>query len=123
MAVGPVVQIHISVTDLARSVDFYTRVLGIPLLLQVPEQPMAFLTSGQVRLYLGVPERPEYTSRCLIYFQTDDLEAEYQRLVAAGVPAGEAPHLVYREGTEQVWMAGFTDPDGHHLVLTQRRPG
>jgi catechol 2,3-dioxygenase-like lactoylglutathione lyase family enzyme len=37
MALGPVGQIHISVTDIDTSVAFYRDVLGIPLLFQVPD--------------------------------------------------------------------------------------
>ena len=56
MALGPIAQIHISVTDLERSVAFYRDVLGLTHLFTVPGQPMAFFQSGDVRLYLGVPE-------------------------------------------------------------------
>ena len=63
MALGPVGQIHISVTDIDTSVAFYRDVLGIPLLFQVPGMPMAFFVSGDVRLYLGVPESPEFAAR------------------------------------------------------------
>jgi predicted enzyme related to lactoylglutathione lyase len=122
MAVGPVAQIHISVTDMDRSVAFYRDVLGIPLLFEVPGQPMAFFASGDVRLYLGVPEREEFASRCLLYFRVDHIAAEHQRLVAAGVPSSGEPHIVHRDGEMALWMAGFTDPDGHNLVLMQERP-
>ena len=121
MALGPVTQIHVSVTDLDRAVGFYRDVLGIPLLFQVPGQPMAFFASGQVRLYLGVPEDPGFASRCTLYFGVDDIDAEHERLVAAGVPALDAPHVVHRDGTTELWMSFFTDPDGHHLAITQER--
>ena len=68
MALGPVGQIHISVTDIDTSVAFYRDVLGIPLLFQVPGMPMAFFASGDVRLYLGVPESPEFRSKVVLYF-------------------------------------------------------
>lgn len=122
MALGPVGQIHISVTDLDRAVDFYTGVLGIPLLFRVQGQPMAFLGSGDVRLYLGVPERPEFTSRVVLYFRVDDIDAEHERLTAAGVAFSGPPRIAHRDGTTGLWLAGFTDPDGHHLVLMQERP-
>jgi catechol 2,3-dioxygenase-like lactoylglutathione lyase family enzyme len=122
MAVGPVAQIHISVTDLDRSLDFYTRILGIPLLFRVPGRPMAFLASGDVRLYLGVPERPEFTSRVLLYFRVDDIDAEYERLVATGVPFQGPPRVVHQDQASRLWMASFSDPDGHPLVLMQERP-
>jgi catechol 2,3-dioxygenase-like lactoylglutathione lyase family enzyme len=121
MALGPVSQIHISVTDMERAVAFYRDVLGIPLLFQVPGQPMAFFDSGHVRLYLGVPE-PGFTSRCVPYFSVDDIHAEHERLVAAGVPPGGKPHVVHRTADTELWMSSFTDPDGHHVIITQERP-
>lgn len=121
MALGPVAQIHVSVTDIDRSVAFYRDVLEIPLLFQVPGQPMAFFASGDVRLYLGVPEAEQFASRCTLYFRVDDIDAEHRRLVDAGVPFQGEPHVVHREGTTALWMAGFTDPDHHNLVLLQER--
>ena len=121
MALGELGQVHISVTDLQRSVAFYRDVLGIPHLFTVPGQPMAFFASGDVRLYLGVPESPEFTSRCVLYFRVDDIEAETARLRDAGVEV-ETPHVVHRDGSSELWMAGSRDPDGHHVILMQERP-
>jgi predicted enzyme related to lactoylglutathione lyase len=122
MALGPVGQIHISVTDVERSVDFYRDVLGIPHLFTVPGQPMAFFASGDVRLYLGVPESTEYRSTCVLYFNVDDIDAEVIRLTGLGVEFRDPPHVVHRDGTTELWMAGLKDPDGHHLILMQERP-
>lgn len=121
MALGPVAQIHISVTDLDRAVDFYRDVLGIPFLFRVPERPMAFFRSGEVRLYLGVPESPDFASRVLLYFRVDDIDAEHRRLAAAGVPFLDGPHVVHRDGSTEIWMAFFRDPDGNNLALSQER--
>jgi predicted enzyme related to lactoylglutathione lyase len=122
MALGPLGQIHVTVTDLKRSVAFYRDVLGIPLLFEVPGQPMAFFRSGDVRLYLGVPESPEFTTRCVLYFRVDDIETERERLVDAGLKV-EVPHVVHRDGVTDLWMASLNDPDGHHLVLMEERSG
>lgn len=121
MALGPVSQIHISVTDLDRSVAFYRDVLGIPLLFAVPGQPMAFFASGDVRLYLGVPE-PGFASKVTLYFTVDDIHAEQLRLADAGVAFIDKPHVVHRTADTELWMTFFPDPDGHHLALTQERP-
>lgn len=121
MAVGPVAQIHVSVTDISRSVAFYRDVLGIPLLFEVPGQQMAFFASGDVRLYLGVPESPEFKSKCVLYFRVDDIETEHARLVQAGVPAHGTPHVVHRDGGTELWMSFLTDPDGHTVALMQER--
>jgi predicted enzyme related to lactoylglutathione lyase len=121
MALGPLNQVHISVTDVDRAVAFYRDVLGIPLLFQVPGQPMAFFTSGDVRLYLGVPEKAEFTSHTVLYFNVDDIDAEYERLTALGIKV-EPPHVVHRDVETELWMASFQDPDGHRLQLSQTRP-
>lgn len=118
MALGALAQIHISVTDIERSVDFYRDVLGLTHLFTVPGQPMAFLKAGDVRLYLGVPESEEFRSRCVLYFRVDDIHAETDRLRGAGVVVGD-PHVVHRDGATELWMAGLTDPDGHHVILMQ----
>jgi predicted enzyme related to lactoylglutathione lyase len=121
MALGALMQVHISVTDLDRSVAFYRDVLGFPHLFTVPGQSMAFCQAGPVRLYLGVPETPEFTSHCVLYFTVADIDAEAARLREAGVGV-EDPHVVHRDQSGELWMAGLTDPDGHHVILTEQRP-
>jgi predicted enzyme related to lactoylglutathione lyase len=123
MALGPVAQIHVSVSDVDRSVAFYRDVLGIPFLFRVPGQPMAFFQSGDVRLYLGSPEAPDFATKVALYFRVDDIDAEHARLVGAGVDFLDKPHVVHRDGTTELWMAFLKDPDGHHLGLMQERPG
>jgi predicted enzyme related to lactoylglutathione lyase len=122
MAVGPVGQIHISVTDVERSVQFYRDVLGITHLFTVPNQPMAFFASGDVRLYLGVPSSPEFTSRCVLYFRVTDIDAEMRRLDGLGVQFSGPAQVAHRDGEQELWLAGCTDPDGHHILLMEERP-
>jgi predicted enzyme related to lactoylglutathione lyase len=121
MAVGPVGQIHISVTDLDRAIEFYRDVLGIPMMFRVPDRPMAFFKSGEVRIYVGIPESPAYRSSVMVYFTADDIDAEYDRLAAAGVAMAEKPHIVYQDDQRQMWLAFFKDPDGQNLALMQER--
>lgn len=49
-------QIHVTDTDIERSVAFYRDVLGLQHLFTVQGQQMAFFDAGGVRLYLAVPE-------------------------------------------------------------------
>ena len=119
MALGPLGQVHVSVTDVDRSVVFYRDVLGLRHMFTVPGQPMAFFASGDVHLYLGVPENDSFRSTCVLYFWVDDLDAETERL---GDIVTDAPHVVHRDGSTELWMAGLTDPDGHHIMLMQERP-
>jgi catechol 2,3-dioxygenase-like lactoylglutathione lyase family enzyme len=122
MALGPVAQIHVSVRDVDASIAFYRDVLGIPFLFRVPGQPMAFFQSGDVRLYLGSPESPDFASKVVLYFRVTDVESEYARLVDAGVEFLGQPHVVHRDGVHELWMAFLRDPDGHHLGLMEERP-
>ncbi|SNS72135.1 hypothetical protein SAMN05421812_101545 [Asanoa hainanensis] len=121
MSVGAVSQIHVSVSELERSVRFYRDVLGVPFLFDVPGQSMAFFQSGDVRLYLGVPESEAFASKVTLYFTVDDLDAERERLVKEGVGFLDEPHLVHRDEKGELWMTFFRDPDGHNLALTQTR--
>lgn len=115
-------QIHVSVTDLDRSVAFYRDVLGLEFLFRVPGQSMAFFRLGGTRLYIGAPESPEFRSKLVAYLTTDDLVAEHARLTAAGVAFLDEPHVVHRDETGELWMAFFQDPDGHQLALMEQRP-
>jgi predicted enzyme related to lactoylglutathione lyase len=123
MALGQLGQVHVSVTDVERAVGFYRDVLGIPHLFTVPGQPMAFFASGSVRLYLGVPEAKDYRTHCVLYFTVDDIDAEVARLTGLGVTFTDTPHVVHRDGATELWMTGLKDPDGHHIILMQERPG
>jgi predicted enzyme related to lactoylglutathione lyase len=93
----------------------------MPFLFQVEGQPMAFFQSGEVRLYLGKPEAIEYATRSVHYYSVDDLDAERARLEGHGVQFLDEPHVVHRDGNTELWMTGFQDPDGHHLILMQER--
>lgn len=121
MAATGLAQIHISVTDLDASIAFYSDVLGLPLLFRVPGQPMAFFAAGDVRLYLGVPEGVEFTSKTVHYYAVDDIDAECERIKGLGVEIG-APHVVHSDGTNDLWVAFTQDPDGHHVALMCERP-
>ena len=119
---GPIGQIHVSVTDVDRSVEFYRDVLGIPFLFRVEGQPMAFFDCDGVRLYLGVPETPEFRSNPLLYFVVEDLDDAYSTLHERGVRFRDEPHLVHRAGSSELWMTFFEDPDGNKLVLMADKP-
>jgi predicted enzyme related to lactoylglutathione lyase len=123
MALGPVGQIHISVTNIDAAVAFYRDVLGIPFLFQVPGMPMAFFASGDVRLYLGVPENEEFRSKVVLYFAVEDIDKEYARLSEQhGLAFTGTPHVVHRDGDTELWMTFCRDPDGHQIGLMQERP-
>lgn len=114
---GPIGQIHVSVTDVERSVAFYRDALGLRLLFDVPDQGMAFFDCGGVRLYLGRAESPEFRSTPLLYFRVGDIAEAHAALLERGVPFESEPHVVHRTETTELHIAFFTDPDGTHLAL------
>ena len=118
---GTIGQIHISVSDVDRAVAFYRDVLGITFLFRVPGQPMAFFDCAGVRLYLGVPESPEFRSNPVLYFDVSDIDEAFAGLGERGVGFRDEPHVVHRTDETELWMAAFTDPDGNNLVLMSER--
>ena len=115
-------QIHVSVSDLDRSIEFYRDVLGIPFLFQVPGQPMAFFDCDGVRLYLGQPESSKFRSSPILYFKVEDLDEAYAALRDRGVQFGDTPHAVHRTEDSELRMTFFTDPDGNNFVLMSDVP-
>lgn len=114
-------QIHITVADVPRAVAFYRDVLGLPLLFEVPEQSMAFLDCGGVRLYLGRAEEGQAESRPLLYFRVGDIEAAWEALGESGASRRDAPHLVHRGETADLWLASLEDPEGNPVCLMEER--
>jgi predicted enzyme related to lactoylglutathione lyase len=118
----PVVgQIHITVTDLDRSVAFYRDVLGLEHLFTVAGQPMAFLDGGGVRLYLGVTSDERFVSRPTIYYRVPDVDAAWTEVTGRGAAEISGPQLVHRDGSTELWMAFVSDPDGIPVGLMEER--
>ncbi|MCH2316033.1 MAG: VOC family protein [SAR202 cluster bacterium] len=107
LALNTIEQIHISVTDIDESVTFYRDVLGMKFLFQVPGRDKAFFDCGGVRLYLGIPERPEFKSTAIIYYRVDDIQQVWKSWMGKGVNAVSKPHMISRMEDHKLWM-GFS---------------
>jgi predicted enzyme related to lactoylglutathione lyase len=114
-------QIHITVTDLDRSVAFYRDVLGLEHLFTVPGQPMAFFDAGGVRLYLGVTEDRRFVSRPTIYYRVENVDIAWAEITGRGAKEISGPQLVHRDGATELWMAFVSDPDDIPVGLMQER--
>jgi len=119
---GAIGQLHVTVSDIGRSVAFYRDVLGLPLLFEVPGQGMAFFDCQGVRLYLGAAESPDFESRPLIYFRAESARAAAAELNRRGVEFTSEPHVVHRAGDTDLWIGFFKDPDGTTLALMSEEP-
>ena len=112
------------VSDMARSVEFYSDKLGIPLKFQSPE--WTEFATGTTTLALhggGVPATqppsgdPSKTAgACSIGFNVDDVDKTYEELKTKGIRFVMPP--TQREG-EGIRLAVAIDPDGLAISFAQ----
>ena len=107
--------------NFATAVSFYRDMLGIPLRFLDKEHGYAAFDTGQVgfsiaRVEQGAENYKELVGRFTgVGLSVDDLDTEYERLLALGVTFSSPP-------TQQPWggyMAIVKDPDGNELYLDQ----
>lgn len=104
----------LGVSDLQRSVAFYTEALGLQLKSQMPG--FAFVDAGAVTLVLSEPLGRALGNRpgaMEIVWPVEDVRSAHESLRSRGVAFVAEPRNV----TGQDWSAVFTDPDGHHLSI------
>lgn len=109
-------QISVIVHDVEKAIAFYRDVLGMRFLFKFPK--MAFFDCGGIRLYLAIPETPEFDHPgSIIYYKVDDIQAAFEILTARGVHFTTKPHLVAKLPDHELWMAFFGDGDHNTLAL------
>ncbi len=109
-------QIAISVKDVVGATRFYRDVLGLQFLFEFPG--LAFFDLDGVRLMLTTPSKPEFDhSASILYFRVDDIRARHAELRSKGVAFDDAPHLVAKLPTHDLWMTFFRDPERNVLAL------
>jgi len=109
-------QIAVNAHDLGRATAFYRDVLGLRHLFTAGS--MAFLTCGDVRLMLGIAEKPEFDHpSSILYFRVDDIDAAYRALLAHGVRFEHEPQLVHKAEDHDLWLAFFRDSEDNVMAL------
>lgn len=120
---------HLKVRDLTRSIDFYTRYLGLHETERVGNH-YAFLTTGSYhhdialqQVGANAPQPPAHgTGLYHVAFEVPDKRAfaeVYKTLTEAGIPVATVDHLIS-------WAMYFDDPDGNGLEIywdTRNEPG
>lgn len=106
-------QITLPVIDFERSVRFYCD-MGFTLIVHAPPRYARFeCPHGDATFSLHVAERPPGDNGVVTYFECDDLDAQVERLAAAGFRFTLLP-------TDQRWLwreARLLDPSGNVLCL------
>lgn len=122
---------HLTVTDLDRSIAFYSDVVGLDLAHRIPARHTAFFwIGGRGRSMLGlwsIHASPLRLRLHLAFAVTlDDLHASIARLCAAGVTPRDGDGQPINEPVVIGWMPAasvyFDDPDGHSLEYVAMLP-
>jgi methylmalonyl-CoA/ethylmalonyl-CoA epimerase len=114
-------QIALAVSDVDRAEAFYRDALGLRELYRFGD--LTFFDCAGVRLMLEKAEAPESIAKSsVIYFRCADIALATRELTKRGVVFQSKPHLIAKMDDHDLWMAFFTDPDGHTLALMQEAP-
>jgi predicted enzyme related to lactoylglutathione lyase len=117
VALNQIGQIAVNVRDLRRAVNFYRDVLGMRHLFDAGPK-MSFFDCGGVRLMLGVAERAEFDHPgSILYYKVADIDAAHRELDGKGVRFEDAPHLIAKLPTHELWMAFARDTEGNLFAL------
>ena len=113
-------QIALPVSDVDRSEAFYEKVLRLPKLYRFGD--LTFFDCAGVRLLLEKSASPDFRPQGCIYFRCADIALAVGELTGRGVSFTHKPHLIAKMDDHDLWMAFFTDPDGHMLAVMQEAP-
>ncbi|HYK58455.1 MAG TPA: VOC family protein [Bryobacteraceae bacterium] len=107
--------ISVGVKDMARSVQFYSETLGLPLV----GKPgvVTLIKAGDLSIALNEPlgraAGDAVVGAVEIIFPAESVAALHENLTERGCSFIAGPHEV----SPGLWAATFTDPDGHKLTL------
>jgi catechol 2,3-dioxygenase-like lactoylglutathione lyase family enzyme len=114
---------RIPVTDLRRTIDFYTQTLGFCAVLTWPVGPPAsfcFLDRDQVRVcftLLSAYGGSGAPTPCELHFEVDDIrgleEALKDKSIIEWGPEAERD----QDGDQVGWTFAVRDPDGHYVIF------
>jgi methylmalonyl-CoA/ethylmalonyl-CoA epimerase len=112
-------QIALPVADVDRAEAFYEKVMGLRKLYRFGD--LTFFDCAGVRLLLE-KAHDSFTPQGCIYFRCADITLAVKELERRGATFTSKPHLIAKMDDHDLFMAFFTDPDGHTLALMQEAP-
>ena len=114
-------QIALAVADVDRAEVFYADKLKLRKLYRFRD--LTFFDCAGVRLMLEKAHGPDDIAHAsVIYFRCADIALAVRELEARGVSFTGKPHCIAKMDDHDLWMAFFTDPDGHTLALMHEAP-
>jgi catechol 2,3-dioxygenase-like lactoylglutathione lyase family enzyme len=111
-----IAQVILRVSDLDRSVRFWTETVGLDLMNRF--ESFAFLDGGGTQLMLNEAEGSATDSLTEVVFETDDVRSAFEMMKGRGVPFEIELRPVTSDGSRELHASHFRDPDGHLASLT-----
>jgi len=116
-----ILQIAITVSDVAIALPFYRDVLGLKFLFS-PAPTLAFLDAGGVRIMLTTPQGAGTVGHnSILYFKVSDIVATHAAIVGRGAKNERAPQLAARMPDHELWTGFVRDPDGNLIGLMEEK--
>jgi lactoylglutathione lyase len=120
---------HVAVTvkDMEKSLDFYTRVLGFKKAFSIPDPQTGrpwieylYMGSGQfIELFYGGAKDNSWSGELRgfnhLCLQVDDIHSTVEHIKKEGVEVTDGP----KQGADSNWQAWIKDPDGIRVELMQ----
>jgi lactoylglutathione lyase len=122
-----IAHLAITVKDMPKSLDFYTRILGFKKVFEIPEPEtgkpwIEYLYLGGRQFielfYDGTKDNPwsgELRGFNHICMEVDDIHSVVDRLKEEGITITQGPN----QGCDYNWQAWILDPDGIRIELMQ----
>ena len=109
------------VSDLDRSIMFYTELLGLVEIDRARDAVLLEAGFGRVLLWER-DDAPDAGDPAMhLTFEVGDIDAAYRMLRAKGVVFTHAPRSALSGEVHDLKAASFLDPDGHGLAITELR--
>ncbi|MFC4336063.1 VOC family protein [Salininema proteolyticum] len=109
------------VSDLERSVDFYSRCLGLTVSDKTEEAAVVEAGFGTILLWHH-PDAPDDAIGVMhLTFEVPDVREAFDSMRQKGVEFRHEPRTALLGEHYELRAAGFSDPDGHGLAITEHR--
>jgi predicted enzyme related to lactoylglutathione lyase len=115
IGISGIVQIAVTVKDVARAMAFYRDTLGLKFLFDTGI--LAFFDCGGVRLMLSTAEQEELQHPSVIYYRVPDIHRATAALKAKGVKFEEEPHMIAKMPDHDLWLVAFRDSEENICAL------
>lgn len=116
-----ILQIAITVSDVATVLPFYRDVLGLTFLFS-PSANLAFLAAGDVRIMLSTPQGSGSVGHnSTLYFKVNDIVATHSAIIERGAKNERSPQLTAEMPDHELWGAFVRDPDGNLVGLMEEK--